>query len=736
MKSQIDALFNGTHNNPFSFLGAHYHNQELIIRGLFPNAKKVELLVNQHALAELHQTDKRGLFAIQITESKSASELQSLFKNKEENQFSYQFKVHWENAVEILEDPYRFHLRLDDTQRWLLGEGSFIRPYEVLGAHFSECDGVSGVVFRVWAPNAQRVSVVGDFNAWDGRRNPMRFHASIGIWELFIPNLKAGQLYKYEIRNAKNEIILKADPFAFSSQLRPETASKISALPDYIPMTENRKKANQFNQPISIYEIHLGSWRRNGENHFWLNYDELARELIPYIQEMGFTHIELLPISEFPFDGSWGYQPLGLYSPTSRFGDPEGLRRFIKSAHDAGINVLLDWVPAHFPSDIHGLAQFDGTALYEHADPREGYHQDWNTLIYNFGRNEVRNYLVGNALYWIERFGFDGIRVDAVASMIYRDYSRQEGQWIPNQFGGRENLEALEFLKNMNGLIGREMDGAISIAEESTAFPAVTQPPENNGLGFHYKWNMGWMHDTLDYLKLNPIYRQYHHQKMTFGMLYHYNENFVIPLSHDEVVHGKGSLLDKMSGDTWQKFATLRAYYGYMWAYPAKKLLFMGGEFAQGGEWNHQQSLDWHLLGQSGGGWHKGVQNTVRDLNHLYRASPALFELDFDPNGFEWLVVDDRQNSIFVFERRSASGEKIIVVSNFTPVPRYGYRFGIKEAGIYQEIFNSDAEIYCGTNIGNCGLEIKSQNISAHGKNHSLSVTVPPLATIYLKKTA
>ena len=526
---------------------------------------------------------------------------------------------------------------------------------------------------------------------------------------------------------------LKADPYAFSSQLRPDTASQISALPPFVPMTEARKKANQANQPISIYEVHLGSWRRNLANNYWLDYDQIADELIPYVKDMGFTHIEFLPLSEYPFDGSWGYQPIGLYSPTSRFGDPQAFRRLIDRAHEAGINVILDWVPGHFPSDTHGLVSFDGTALYEHADPREGYHQDWHTLIYNYGRHEVRNYLSSNALYWLERFGIDGIRVDAVASMIYRDYSRAEGEWIPNQYGGRENLEAIEFLKHTNWKIHEEMPGCLSIAEESTSFAGVTHPSENGGLGFNFKWNMGWMNDTLSYMQLDPVYRQYHHNKMTFGMMYQYSENFVLPLSHDEVVHGKCSLLGKMPGDAWQKFANLRAYYGFMWGHPGKKLLFMGNEFAQGREWNYEESLDWFLLDENiGGEWHKGVLKLVKDLNRIYKTNPALFELDNQPEGFDWLVVDDAEHSVFAFERKSQDGERIIVISNFTPVPRHDYRIGVNVAGKYEEILNTDSMYYQGSNLGNFGC-VESEAIHSHGRENSISVSVPPLATVYLK---
>ena len=717
----IDGFFDASNGDPFATLGMHETEQGIEIRTLLPDANRVVVIERQSGkeITELDCVDERGFFVGVIPTCRHF--------------FAYQLQVFWGNESQIVEDPYRFHPMIDDLEQWLLSEGSMLRPYEILGAHFMECDGVSGVNFRLWAPNARRVSIVGDFNYWDGRRHPMRFHLKSGVWELFLPKASLGQLYKFELIDCHGNLRLKADPFAFSSQLRPDTASQVSALPNVVEMTEQRRQANQANQPISIYEVHLGSWRRNLENNFWLDYDQIADELIPYVKDMGFTHIEFLPLSEFPFDGSWGYQPLGLYSPTSRFGSPEAFRRLVKRAHDSGINVILDWVPGHFPSDTHGLVAFDGTALYEHEDPREGYHQDWNTLIYNYGRNEVKNFLSSNALYWLERFGVDGIRVDAVASMIYRDYSRAEGEWIPNQYGGRENLEAIEFLKHTNWKIHSEMAGAISIAEESTSFAGVTHPSENGGLGFNFKWNMGWMNDTLAYMQLDPIYRQYHHNKMTFGMMYQYSENFVLPLSHDEVVHGKYSLLDKMPGDAWQKFANLRAYYGYMWGHPGKKLLFMGNEFAQGREWNYEESLDWFLLDENiGGGWHKGVLKLVKDLNHIYRENSPLFELDYSPEGFDWLVVDDAANSVFAFERRSSNGERIIVISNFTPVPRHDYRIGVNVAGTYEEILNTDSMYYQGSNVGNFGY-VTTEEIESHGRENSISISIPPLATVYLK---
>lgn len=720
----INAFFDGKHSDPFSVLGMHETDNGIEVRALYPDASRIIVLENEgnNIVCELDRIDQRGFFAGVIPNIRHF--------------FAYKLQVYWGNEAQIIEDPYRFHQMISDLDNWLLAEGSHRRPYEILGAHFSECEGVAGVTFRLWAPNAKRVSVVGDFNYWDGRRNPMRFHSSSGIWELFLPKVSLGQHYKFELIDCYNQLRLKADPYAFGSQLRPDTASQISQLPDFVEMTEKRRKANQADQPISIYEVHLGSWRRNLENNFWLDYDQIADELIPYVKDMGFTHIEFLPLSEFPFDGSWGYQPIGLYSPTSRFGTAEGFKRLIDKAHQAGINVILDWVPGHFPSDTHGLAAFDGTSLYEYADPKEGYHQDWNTLIYNYSRYEVKNFLTGNALYWLERFGLDGLRVDAVASMIYRDYSRKDGEWIPNCYGGRENLEAIEFLKQTNQILNEEIPGTISIAEESTSFGGVTHAVNNGGLGFNFKWNMGWMNDTLSYMQKDPIYRQYHHNQMTFSMMYQYSENFVLPLSHDEVVHGKCSLIGKMPGDEWQRFANLRAYYGYMWGHPGKKLLFMGNEFAQYREWNYQESLDWFLLDeQYGGSWHKGVLQFVKDLNRTYKENAPLYELDNEPSGFEWLVVDDHQNSVFAFERISRNGDRVIVVSNFTPVPRYDYRVGVNAAGEYLEILNSDSSFYQGSNVGNSG-KVVSEAIESHGKAQSINLIIPPLATIYLKLKA
>ena len=690
-----------------------------MVRVLIPGAVSVDI-VNRRSgelIVPSEKIDERGFFVAVLPDDAPDYAL------------SIRYTEDSEPVIE--EDPYRFNSELQDMDSWLLAEGKHLRPYETLGAHFAELDGVKGVRFAVWAPNAQRVSVIGEFNNWDGRRHVMRFHRDNGIWDIFIPAVKLNALYKFEIRDANGDVREKADPYAFGVELRPNTASVVRGLPEKVDAPDFRARANAIDAPISIYEVHLGSWKRNPENNFWLTYEQLAKELVAYVKDMGFTHIEFLPVSEYPFDGSWGYQATGLYAPTSRFGSPDELRALIKAAHDEGIGVILDWVVGHFPTDDHGLAKFDGTALYEHADPREGYHQDWNTLIYNFGRNEVKNFLQGNALYWIERFGFDGIRVDAVASMIYRNYSRKDGEWIPNQYGGHENLEAIAFLRDTNTMLKEEVPAATEIAEESTSFANVIR---QEGLNFSFKWNMGWMNDTLRYMMEDPINRKYHHNKMTFGMMYQYSENFVLPLSHDEVVHGKRSLLGRMPGDCWQQFANLRAYYGFMYGFPGKKLLFMGNEFAQGREWNYNEGLDWFLLEQEGG-WHKGVQDFVRELNHVYKDTAPLYQLDQWPEGFEWLVADDGDNSVFVFERRDREGNRVIVISNFTPVVREGYRFGVNSAGEYREILNSDDLHYKGSGVS-AGATVETEEVWSHGKPNSLSVTVPPLATVYLYQAA
>ena len=719
-RDTVESLFLATHSDVFAYLGRHRLAEgDEVVRVLIPDAVSVDI-VNRRSgelIVPSEKIDERGFFVAVLPDDAP----------------DYALRIRYTEDTEpvIEEDPYHFSSALQDMDSWLLAEGKHLRPYETLGAHFAELDGVKGVRFAVWAPNAQRVSVIGEFNDWDGRRHVMRFHRDNGIWDIFIPAVKLNALYKFEIRDANGDVREKADPYAFGAELRPTTASIVRGLPDEVEEPVFRARANAIDAPISIYEVHLGSWKRNPENNFWLTYEELAKELVAYVKDMGFTHIEFLPVSEYPFDGSWGYQATGLYAPTSRFGSPEELRALIKAAHGEGISVILDWVVGHFPTDDHGLAKFDGTALYEHADPREGYHQDWNTLIYNFGRNEVKNFLQGNALYWIERFGFDGIRVDAVASMIYRNYSRKDGEWIPNQYGGHENLEAIAFLRDTNTMLKEEVPAATEIAEESTSFANVTR---QEGLNFSFKWNMGWMNDTLRYMMEDPINRKYHHNKMTFGMMYQYSENFVLPLSHDEVVHGKRSLLGRMPGDCWQQFANLRAYYGFMYGFPGKKLLFMGSEFAQGREWNYNEGLDWFLLEQEGG-WHKGVQDFVRELNHVYKDTAPLYQLDQWPEGFEWLVADDGDNSVFVFERRDREGNRVIVISNFTPVVREGYRFGVNSAGEYREILNSDDLHYKGSGVS-AGAMVETEEVWSHGKPNSLSVTVPPLATVYLYQAA
>ena len=723
----------GTHGDPFSVLGPHrLPNGRLSVRVFLPNAQQVLVIdaVTSRVLATLAQRHPDGFFERALTARLD---------------FPYRLHVRWGDGTDvILEDPYRFGPVLSDMDIWLLGEGTHLRPYEVLGASAKAVAGVRGTRFAVWAPNASRVSVVGDFNHWDGRRHPMRLRRECGVWELFLPGILPGALYKFELRAADGSLLPpRADPYALQSELRPATASVVAELQAVVASSETRRQANALNAPMSIYEVHLGSWRRveNGSNAGagrWLDWDELSETLIPYAAEMGFTHLELLPVSEHPFDGSWGYQPVGLFAPTSRFGDAAGFARFVARCHTNGLGLLLDWVPAHFPTDAHGLAQFDGSHLYEYADPREGFHNDWNTLIYNLGRTEVRNFLIGNALYWLERFGVDGLRVDAVASMLYRDYSRKADEWIPNVHGGRENLETIEFLKRLNEVLAQQRPEAITLAEESTAFPGVSRPTYAGGLGFHYKWNMGWMHDTLTYMGRDPVHRKHHHGEMTFGLVYAFNENFVLPISHDEVVHGKGSLLNKMPGDIWQKFANLRAYLGFMFGHPGKKLLFMGCEFAQVKEWNHDQSLDWHLL-ESGeqSHLHQGMQQLVRDLNHFYRRTAALHALDFVPAGFEWIDHTDAQRSVISFIRR---GEQIssfvVVVCNFTPISQPGYRLGVPQAGDYHERLNTDSVHYGGSNVGTPLGMAAAEAVACQDRAHSILINLPPLATVMFEWTA
>ena len=626
-------------------------------------------------------------------------------------------------------DPYSFAPLLSDFDLHLFGQGRHWHPQNVLGAHPRRVNGVDGVLFAVWAPNAQGVSVVGDWNGWDGRWHPMRSRGASGVWELFIPGAQAGQLYKFELRTAHG-LLLKADPYARAGEMRPANASRVTAPSRHVwgdhAWLERRAANDWHRQPISVYELHLGSWRRRPDGSFQ-SYREIADQLVPYVSDLGFTHVELLPVMEHPFDGSWGYQCTGYFAPTARHGDPDGLRLLIDRLHQAGIGVILDWVPAHFPRDDHALARFDGTALYEHADPRLGEHPDWGTLIFNFGRAEVKSFLIGSALHWVEAFHVDGLRVDAVASMLYLDYSRGPGQWLPNRHGGNENLEAVEFLREVCGVVQGQHPGTLMIAEESTAWPQVSRPAWAGGLGFALKWNMGWMHDTLDYLQHDPVHRTHHHERLTFGMLYAYSENFVLPLSHDEVVHGKRALLDKMPGDDWQRFANLRLLLAYQFTFPGKKLLFMGGEFGQWTEWNHDRALDWHLLDHDR---HRGLHALTRDLAHLYRDRPALHGHDFEPHGFEWVDCNDATHSVISYLRHGG-GRSVLVVLNFTPVVRHGYRLGVPGPGWYAVRVNSDSGHYGGGNVGAAGAD--AEPVPWMGRPWSVSITLPPLAALVLE---
>ena len=627
------------------------------------------------------------------------------------------------------DDPYRFGPVLGEIDEYLLGEGRHQRLWKALGAHLLTHEGVAGTHFAVWAPGAIRVSVVGPFNQWDGRRAMMRRRGATGVWEVFLPAVGPGAVYKYEILTPNGLMPLKADPLGFGAEMPPATGSVVRARglhpwQDQAWMA-GRATRHQTSAPISIYEVHLGSWQRHADGRY-LSYSELAAQLVPYVQGLGFTHIELMPISEFPFDGSWGYQPVGLYAPTCRHGTPEDFADFVDQAHRAGLGVILDWVPGHFPSDAHGLAQFDGTALYEHQDPREGFHQDWNTLIFNYGRAEVMNYLVANALFWLEEFHLDGLRVDAVASMLYRDYSREPGQWVPNKDGGRENYEAIRFLQEMNRLTYGHMPGILTVAEESTAFPGVTRPTDQGGLGFGYKWNMGWMNDTLAYMARDPIHRRWHHNQMSFASSYAYSENFILPISHDEVVHGKGSMIGKMPGQGEAQFANLRALYTFMWAHPGKKLLFMGQEFAQGREWSHERALDWEQLALPA---HRGVQRLVGDLNRLYRDEGALHASDMDPAGMCWLDANDAEHSIYAFMRSAPGARPLVIVANLTPTPREAYRLGLPGAGVWHELLNSDADIYGGGGRGNLG-QVTAEAARAQGQGHSAPIYLPPLSVL------
>jgi 1,4-alpha-glucan branching enzyme len=652
--------------------------------------------------------------------------------------FAYRLEVaDHQGGVAAVEDPYRFLPVLSDFDLYLLGEGTHYKAYEKLGAHPRVVDGVRGVAFAVWAPNARRVSVVGDFNQWDGRRHPMRLHPGNGIWEIFVPGLGEGERYKFEILARGGGLLaLKSDPYAFTFEAEtPRTASVVASLEGYRwgdgAWMAERERRNALDSPMATYEVHLGSWMRvPEEGNRFLTYRELAQKLGAYVRELGFTHVELLPVMEHPFYGSWGYQVLGYFAPTRRYGSPHDFMAFVDQLHQQGIGVILDWVPAHFPRDPHGPVYFDGTHLYEHADPRLGEHPDWGTLVFNYGRNEVANFLLGNALFWLDRYHIDGLRVDAVASMLYLDYSRKPGEWIPNRFGGNENLEAIAFLKRFNEVV-YQGPGRITVAEESTSWPMVSRPTYVGGLGFGFKWNMGWMHDLLDYMSRDPVHRKYHHNQLTFGLLYAWHENFILPLSHDEVVHGKGSLYQKMPGDDWQKFANLRAFYAFMYGYPGKKLLFMGCEFGQTREWNHDASLDWHLLGM--GPYHRGLKTFIGDLNRLYAAEPALHQVDFHPAGFQWVDCSDWEQGVVSFVRRAKDpADFVLVVSNFTPVPRHAYRVGAPVPGYYRELLNTDAAAYGGGNLGNAG-GVWAEPTPWQGQPWSLTLTLPPLATLVLQ---
>jgi 1,4-alpha-glucan branching enzyme len=704
------AVIEGRHSDPFRYLGPHAEADGAVVRVFFPNADAITVVDDQARLCNLSRIHDAGLFAGRLADGSS----------------HYRLRVRFADHVVELEDPYRFPPVLADTDLYLLAEGTHLQLYDKLGAHPLNVEGVTGVAFAVFAPNARRVSVVGDFNFWDGRRHAMRVRGS-GFWEIFVPGIDVGERYKYEIIGPDGRLVpLKADPVAFAAEPRPKTASIVVDLDAFARPQPAPPGINGLNAPISIYEVHLGSWRRHGTDGRWLSYAELADQLPTYVRDMGFTHVEFLPVSEHPFDGSWGYQPTGLFAPTSRFGSPADFAKLIDACHQVQLGVLLDWVPGHFPDDPHGLARFDGTAVYEHAHPMQGRHLDWDTLIYNFGRTEVANFLLANALFWLDRYRADGLRVDAVASMLYLDYSRPAGGWIPNKDGGRENLEAIAFLRRCNVETFSRFPHATTAAEESTAWPMVSRPVDWGGLGFGYKWNMGWMHDTLDYVSKDPIYRKHHHGQILFGLHYAFSENFILPLSHDEVVHGKRSVLGRMPGDEWQRFANLRAYYGFMFGHPGKKLLFMGNEFAQEHEWRHDHSLDWHLLDEPG---HAGVRALVRDLNAIYRKLPALHERDCDRNGFEWLVTDDADRSVFAWLRKgSRERDYCVVIVNFTPQVYTDYRVKVPLVGVWREILNTDAAIYGGSDVGNAGRveTLKDSTIP------EVSLVAPPLAAVFL----
>ena len=726
----LKAVADGRSGDPFAVLGRHAVTVDgrpaVIVRTLQPAASAVELITDGR-VTPMPRRLASGLFEARIPLEEGISS----------EQLDYRLRIHEGDAVREIVDPYQFGQVLSDYDLHLFSEGTHLRAWEKFGAHPMAIGGVAGVHFAVWAPNAQRVSVVGDFNRWDGRVHPMRRLVPSGVWELFVPDVPVGACYKYEVRTPEGHLLEKSDPYAQQFEVPPNSASVIWPGGEYQWgddqwMNDRTSLGGWHDRPMSVYEVHLGSWRRVPEDNYRsLTYRELARDLIPYLREMGYTHVELMPVMEHPFAGSWGYQVIGFFAPTSRFGTPDDFRYFVDECHRHGVAVILDWVPGHFPKDPHGLARFDGTALYEHADPRQGEHRDWGTLIFNYGRTEVRSFLLSSALYWLQEFHIDGLRVDAVASMLYLDYSREHGEWIPNQYGGRENLEAVDFLQRLNTVTHGRLPGTITVAEESTSWPAVSRPTYIGGLGFTFKWNMGWMHDMLEYVRQNPIHRRWHHNQITFSMLYSFTENFVLPFSHDEVVHGKRAMLDKMPGDAWQKHATLRALYGYMFGHPGKKLMFMGAEIGQWREWDHDSSLDWHLLDEP---LHRGLQAWVRDLNLTYQREPSLHEVDFEGQGFSWIDCQDNENSVISMIRRARHPQDFtVMVVNFTPVPRPVYRIGVPESGWYREVLNSDAELYGGSNMGNGGGR-HTEPVPAHGHDQSLSLVIPPLGFVLFKK--